>query len=84
MVRRLIRKSEIRVRYSSPKARFEYIFKVKIILSDAHNKLFNEVETLPAVGTEITCLGGCGYRVRDGVWVRVSSLRDSFSVLLRP
>ena len=43
------------------------------------------METLPAVGTEIICLGvmvmvRVGVRVR----VRVSSLRDSFSVLLRP
>ena len=46
-----------------------------------------EVETLPAVGTEIICLGVM-VRVRVGarVWVMVwvSSLRDSFSVLLRP
>ena len=44
---------------------------------------FNEVDTLPAVGTEIICLGvmvRVGVRFR--VWVRISSLRDSFSVLL--
>ena len=43
----------------------------------------NEVETLPAVGTEII-FWGVMVRVWVGVRGRNSSLRDSFSILLRP